>query len=247
VVFLYEPSDEILFSATGSRSFRAPTFDEMFISSASIANSNLSLEKAWTSDAGVNWKPGRFDLKLTGFITHVSDVIDTDPTTLKLENGGTERRKGIEFSARTEVGRNTSYRHLALSAEIAGVSSRRQTPATFNQDLPARMTPRREVLVRIDQILPYKCTLTHEIRYKSERFESDGYQGTRLPPYTVWNMRFKTKFWAADLFADMENVLGVRETDALGGDLSTVGGTGTALAPRPARTFWAGISIRFIN
>jgi len=56
---MYAPTDQIQFSATAARAFRAPNLSQLFITSASIANPDLKLEKGTSYDLGFNFHPNR--------------------------------------------------------------------------------------------------------------------------------------------------------------------------------------------
>jgi vitamin B12 transporter len=223
-------SESWLVSATAGRAFRKPTFNELFSSGAAAPNPTLEPEKSTNYDAGVEWSPAKFfTVRVTGFKTRVSDLI-TISSLSRYENAGREINEGVETEL--SIGNSSSR----ISANWTAQKSQRDTPASAGF-VQSAMTPRSLVNVRYVQALPWALTLTNDVRYQSEQFEFDNRGGRRVAPYYTWNSRFSFKLWQADLYIAVENVTNRRYADTI---LS-------GLAPQPARTFWGGLSIRFLQ
>jgi iron complex outermembrane receptor protein len=64
--------------ASGGYGFRLPTYTDLYYSSpATIGNSNLKPESAWSGEAGADWAPSsRFSLSATGFYSRQHNAID---------------------------------------------------------------------------------------------------------------------------------------------------------------------------
>ncbi len=245
----FHPSSSFLISSNAERSFRAPAFDELFVSSgnARVAG-GAEAEKAWSYDVGLNWKPGPwFHSSLTGFYSQVNDLIHTQPNSVLLTNSGREENRGVETEINVRLGEKTTFRNIELNATWTAQESHRSLAGGGSFSSTA-MTPRHLVFAQLNQHLPGKLTLTNEIQYKSEQYQFDNRFGVRVPPFYVWNLRVKIKILKADLHADIENVTSRRYAEAVN-TFTPVGGSVplTSLLPLPERTYWAGITIRFDN
>lgn len=246
---LYHPCDAFLVSGTATRGFRTPNFDELFLGTTTVLNTNIRPETAWTYDLGIRMgKPDRFQLGVTGYFSRIEDLFQESTTTSTgYLSQGYEENVGAETNIVAEVGKNTKYRHYRLDASWVYQRSRRNFHMGEGLIL-TRMTPRHLVLIRATQILPIRMTLTNEIQYQSEQFELDNDQGLKVPGHYVWNVRFRIRILTAHLHFDVENITQQLYADNIATYTPTGSSTQqTALAPQSARTFWAGISIRFVN
>ncbi len=230
LAFMLTPSDSWLLSATVARNIRRPTFSELFSGGGATANPDLAPEEALNYDAGVEWSPvAWFNVRLTGFSTNVDEAIFINAAN-RFENGAKEQNRGVETEF--SIGGPASR----LSAAWTAQKSERKTPLTAMFEATA-MTPQHMAFVKHEQKLPWALKMTNEVRYQSEQFELDGRNATRIPSYYTWNALFSFKLWQADLFTGVHNVTNRRYADTFL----------TGLAPQPARTFWGGLAIRFIQ
>jgi len=73
----YSPYDDIKLRASCARSFRAPSFTELYYTSpANIGDPELKPENAWTFDAGADYAGHVFDAGVTPFVRFAEDMID---------------------------------------------------------------------------------------------------------------------------------------------------------------------------
>ncbi|MCB4755783.1 MAG: TonB-dependent receptor plug domain-containing protein [Elusimicrobia bacterium] len=251
LVALFSANDDLLFSSTLQRAFRAPTFDELFISTPSslqpTANDRIEAEKAWLYDLGLAWKPSSlFQTQWTGFYSRIDDLLLLQETGL-YDNTGFEENMGMETTLRHRSGEKTKFRNIQLQGSWTVQRGRRTSPSGSRLRETA-MTPRHQFLINLDQFLRHNMTLTNEWRYQSAQYQYDDRSGIKLPSYVVWNIRLKVRILKGDFFAEAGNVLNRHYADNM--VTTTPDGTATpvsALAPQPNRTFSAGFMIRFDN
>jgi len=85
-------------------SFRAPTFNELFLQSGGIApNPDLRPERAWSVDAGISWRAPRVQLSASAFYSGYAQLIlyELNPSANQVKpfNIGTARIWGFELEA----------------------------------------------------------------------------------------------------------------------------------------------------
>jgi iron complex outermembrane receptor protein len=71
-------TNQLKLRASGGYGFRLPTYTDLYYSDpATIGNSKLKAESAWSGEAGVDWAPSsRLSLSATGFYSRQHDSID---------------------------------------------------------------------------------------------------------------------------------------------------------------------------
>lgn len=241
----YATSSEFLLSASAQRAHRVPTTDELYVSSAAISNENLDDEKSANADVGFKWNPGRdFHIKATGFFVRKTDVIRADAAS-RLTNDGEERVNGVETELYMRVGKHDDTRN-DITAQWTAQKSRR-TSSLSAEKLDSAMTPRHLVTARWDKHIPHAMMLTNEIQYQSEQFELDGRAGLRIPSFYVWNARYSLRILAADMYFAINNITRRRYAETIAHYEPAGGGIVSVLSPQPERSYWIGVSIRFIN
>ena len=119
---LYHLSNRIALYASASRSFRAPTLNELYRSFrvgnvSTLANENLRAERASNVEGGVTFGQKRTFLRASGFWTSIDQpvanvTLATTPTliTRQRQNAGKTRSAGIELEGETR------FKSLTLSA-----------------------------------------------------------------------------------------------------------------------------------
>ena len=108
------------------------------------------------------------------------------------------------------------------------------------------MTPHHLVSWSLDQHMPRNMVLTNELRYQSKQYELPGEQGLKLPNFLTWNARFALRILAADMYLAVDNIMNVHYAETFATAPETTGHV-SVLSPQSARTYWTGISIRFLN
>jgi len=245
IALIYAAGDSFSVSASAQRAHRVPSFEELYFSSAVLQNPNLKDEKSVNTDMGLEWKPGAAcDFKTTGFYIRKTNLIAPDASST-WANGGEEHSHGIETEASLQWGEHDETKNI-FSVNWTAQKSRRSLP-TAPAMADSAMSPRHLVDVKWDKHMPRSMTFSNELRYQSEQFELDGGQGVRIPGFYVWNARFSLRILAADMYFAIDNIARRRYAETTGQNPLSGGGTATVLSPQPDRTFWTGVSIRFLN
>ncbi len=117
IAVLYRLSKEVSFYANASKSFRAPTLNELYRgfrvgSVATLANEGLRSERANNFEAGMSASRNRTSVRATGFWTTINGAISnvtlaTTPSliTRQRQNAGRTRSRGVEIEGQRQVGR----------------------------------------------------------------------------------------------------------------------------------------------
>jgi outer membrane cobalamin receptor len=239
----YSPESEWLFSTTVQRSHRVPTFDEFF-STTNARDTALDDEKIYSSDLGAQWKPSdKFDARVGGFYTHVDDVIGQNAA-LDWVNDGTERAMGVETELHWNSRPGNERRYESrLSWTVQHSRTRLDESSAW---VPSAMTPHHLLDVRLDKHMPRNMVFSNELRYQTQQFELPNEQGLKLPHFLIWNTRFALRILAADMYVAVDNIMNVPYAETFATAPETTGNV-SVLSPQPARTYWTGISIRFID
>ena len=242
---IYAPGESFLISATAQRAHRVPNFEELYFSSAVAQNPALNDEKSVNADLGIAWTPSAFfRFKSTAFLINKEDLITPDAAAV-WTNRGTEKARGVETEATVRLGSDMERFHT-FSISWTEQRSRRETTA-FPGDVAAAMSPRTLMTARLEKHMRRAIIVTNEVLYQSEQFELDNRQGLRVPGSYVWNARFSLRILTADLYFSANNITRRRYAETTALAPLPAGGVVSVLSPQPERTFWAGISIRFIN
>lgn len=101
------PQKYLEFFASASRSFRLPTFEELYFQAGYVqGNPKLKPEDAITLDGGVKASLGKANFRLCGFYNRIANIIVFLPSSAFLtraENSGHSTMKGLEVTGRLEV------------------------------------------------------------------------------------------------------------------------------------------------
>lgn len=135
-------------NANVGRSFRFPSFDELYFPNEGFLSGNpdLASEVATEADAGVAYKPRWGRIEAAGFASDIENSIVFAPVsayTIRAENTGRARVRGVEASTRATVTRRLSLdgsytltdAHYAASA--IPLTGRPKYKATLGADLAA--------------------------------------------------------------------------------------------------------------
>jgi len=119
------PDDAIRVRANFARTRRLPDFDELYLNLESLrGNPNLRSERALVWDAGVVVSPGRFNLGLTYFQSHMEDAIYFLPVTSAITEATNLEEfliQGVELELKVkpweplELFTNATFTHAPLS------------------------------------------------------------------------------------------------------------------------------------
>ena len=214
---LIQPNRAISFHAAGSRSFRAPTLNELYRgfrvgNVVTNSNENLRAELATNFEAGAAFRRGYSGFRVTSFFTSIDQTVSNvtlsvTPSliTRQRQNAGTTRTTGIEIDAETRI------KNLEINAGYLFADSRVRefpsNPALVDKLIP--QVPRHQFTFQTR--LPWRTwTFSLQGRASGEQFDDDVNE-FRLEPYFQLDgfvsIKFKEKLSA---FATVENVFNSR-------------------------------------
>jgi len=247
LVTIFSPGPEWIISGSAQKSFLAPTFDELHFSTDNSHNPGLIPETHISYDLGFAFRPnGHFKIGSTGFFKKGKDLILLNPVSHRLANFGRLESEGAETEMEINTGENNKFLNFSTLFNWTCQRSRRSRDngAGF---VATQMTPRHVLDLKLVQHLPKKTNLTNEVKYQSEQFQFDNEEGLRIPSHYVWNIRLQKNILAATIHLVVENVTSRRFTDDVVTFTDQNGMTSSAFVPQPGRTYWAGITIRFLD
>lgn len=241
MVVVYNPIPPLTISGSASKAFRAPTFNELFVSTDNIHNPDLDPERSQNYDLGFLWRSSNtITFGITGFYSRVDDLISLNSIAGKLSNFGFEENMGLETQA------SFSASIFELNGQWTYQRSRR---SIFNGQglVPTALTPHHLIFAQFVQNLPWQIKSIFELQHQSKQFLGDNETGLATPSYTIYNLRFQAQTLRAKVFFEIENLFETQYSDSIATFVPKGGTLSNALIPQPNRTFWTGVSIRFSN
>lgn len=221
VAALYSVNEYASLYASYSRSFRAPTLNELYRAFRvgnilTLANENLSSENADTVEGGLSsgFLRGRIKMRGNVFATFVSDpvvsvTLSTTPTliTRQRQNVGQARTVGFEFDLDyapiTQL--NLSAGYLLADSHVTRFPA---TPVLVGKFLP--QIPRQQLTLQFSYHPQNRFSASVQARVSDGQFEDD-LNTFRLRPYFTMDVmasyRFKRGF---EVFAATENLFNTR-------------------------------------
>ncbi len=216
-------------SGNVSRSFRTPSFQELFfVSTTFTPNPDLKPETAWTYDLGVTHVVSpNHRRSVTVFYTRLKDRIASNTSTNF--NSPRAEMSGVEYESEVRLANWIGRSNYTYQRAIGNSS----TSADYQS---LRLTPRHMANISATWLAPRNWQLTNTLQYVDKQFEFDDNTGRKLPSHTLWNARLAKKVLAAELYAAVDNITDKHYAESFG--------FGT-LNPLPGRTYWGGVTIRF--
>ena len=183
-----EAADWLRFSGSAGRSFRAPTIDDLYLTSGGIypftGNPNLRTEKAWTYDAGFELHADSISFRATYFRANVTDLIQIQPITFNTAvNVGEAHRQGAEIQLNHIVNKYFKDAWNYTYLENLGI------PPGFDHRVVLAFSPRHTVNYKATVTPAKRWTIDSIVRYEDKRFEGNDQTGTKLGSQVVWDMR----------------------------------------------------------
>ncbi len=229
-------TDRWKLSGTAARSFRAPSFDELFPSGALGGNPDLRPETAWTYDLGLGFRPAeKTYINVTGFHTRLRERIA--PAATAYENASRAEISGAEVEAEVQAGPFRQRLNYAYQRAVGGA-------AASGRFVPLRLTPRHIANLQLTWTTARRWSLTSTLQYVHKRFQLDDEQGLVLPSRALWGLRAAKKILGAELYFAADNLLDKRHAEAFGSHPATSAPT---FLPQPGRTLRGGLHIRFTD
>ena len=220
VAALYQINPNFSFVAAYSKSFRAPTLNELYRAFRvgnvlTLANENLESERADTFETGLNYTGFSRKLTLRGnfFIAEVSrPVVSITLTsapnliTRQRQNVGETRSRGLELDAEF-----SPFAKLKFSASYLPVDSRvadfPANPLLIDKFLP--QVARRQLTFQAFYRPQKKLSLSLQGRISDAQFEDD-LNTLRLRPFFTLDVFAAYKFDKFEMFTAVENVFNNR-------------------------------------
>ena len=214
---LYQFTNSFSIFALASKSFRAPTLNELYRSFrvGSVitgANENLRAEKAENFETGASFNQKKFYLRGSFFLTEISQPIAnvtilTSPNliTRQRQNAGKTRAAGAEIEAETRI------KNFAFSAGYLLTDSR-VTEFAANRSLEGLFVPQaaRHQFTFQTNYTKDSWTLAFQGRASSKQFDDD-LNLFRLEPYFQLDAYAARKFKEnLQIFAAVENIFNSR-------------------------------------
>nr|WP_223750672.1 MULTISPECIES: TonB-dependent receptor [unclassified Myxococcus] len=207
------PWDPVTFRASGYRAFRAPTLNELYRpfqvgTVLTAANADLSAERLWGAEAGVEVEPLR---ALTARVTGFWNVLEDPITNVTLpgnagrqrQNLGRARVRGVEASVDWRLSRRWTAL-LAYTFVDPTVTEAPGQPELVGRQLA--QDPRHRGAASLTFEDPRLFTTTVQLRVIGPQFEDDlnerGMGGALVVDAAV----SRRLFWKVDLFAAVENL-----------------------------------------
>lgn len=144
VSMLLQATKNLSFFAVASKSFRAPTLNELYRgfrvgNIVTLSNENLRAEKANNFEAGASFAKDKIYIRGNIFWTEISQPIanvtlSATPNliTRQRQNGGTTKARGLEVEAETKVGNfNFSAGYLLVDSRVTEFSANKSLENLF--------------------------------------------------------------------------------------------------------------------
>jgi outer membrane receptor protein involved in Fe transport len=178
--FLITIGEDVSLYANAARSFRAPTLNELYRafrvgSILTLANENLSAERATNIEGGVNYARRRVSIRASAFHIALDDAVGNitlsstpDLITRRRQNAGKNTSRGLELEAEWRVRRFTvSGGYLFADARVTDFPT---NPQRVNLRVP--QVPRHQYTLQT-RISPGKWTLAAQARGSGSQFDDD--------------------------------------------------------------------------
>ena len=242
LTLMLDPASWLTLSANVGRSRRIPSFTERFYQlNGFTGNPNLVPEKTWTYDVGAQVHTSSTTLRLTGFYTHTDDRITVDPTQTTFINSGLSQQIGVE-------GELTNSWWKLQNRAWASYADSRGEAADGSRVALLRLSPYLSASDTLTCTASARWKMWGRVRYLGNQYDQDNSQGTLIPHHTVYDAELVRRVWSADLFVRVENILDTHYAESTGFDPRLFGTLpGAALAPQLPRSFWAGVTIHFVD
>ncbi len=214
---LFQANEHLSFFAIASKSFRAPTLNELYRgfrvgSVVTLANENLKAEKATNFELGTSFARNRFYVRGNFFFTEIAQAVANvtlnvvpNLITRQRQNAGKTRAAGLEIQTeRRFTDFRVSLGYLLSDSRVADFPSNRTL-----EGLPVPQVARHQFTFQTNY-LRKEWTIALQGRASSAQFDDD-LNTLRLEPY------FQLDFFAArnfkenaQIFFAVENVFNSR-------------------------------------
>lgn len=232
---LLDAADWLQFSASGGRSFRAPTFDErMPVPSENyLGNPNLEPETAWTYDAGFELHESSKSFKANYFLANIQNTIQTfvpqdpaDPqSSLVAVNLDRSRKQGLEVQISHVV--NEYFRDSWNYTYLENLGQ----PAGFDHFVALAYSPRHTANYVATFMPSKKWEIDSTWRYEDARYSGNDNTGTKMGAQVIPDLRLAYEMRQLEIFLGVKDITDKRYEEVPG-------------YPLPGITFYAGVRLR---
>ena len=215
---LFQATDQVYLYFNASRSFRAPTLNELYRgfrvgSVITGPNEDLTAEKANNYETGVSYSGRDFYLRGNFYWTEVFDAVanitvNTTPTLIsrQRQNAGKTRVRGLEIEAETRLEDfSFTFGYLLASARFVDFPL---TPSIEGLRVP--QVPQQQFTFQTRYTNSKKWSFSFQGRVSSQQFDND-LNTLRLEPFFQLDVfaakRFKENW---QIFAGIENIFNSR-------------------------------------
>jgi len=229
-------TDKLNFSLSIGKSFRAPTFDELYWPDTGFIRGNPELkpETSYGYDFGTEYNDETKTIKLTYFRREISDQIrwyPIDPTDLYSpwipSNVDIAISDGLELYLHHDITPKLNY-----TVNWAYVNNILNKKGEEGWQLAA-YSPKNNFNLGLEYYLLKNINFIFSIKYVDKQYSADNEKGIKLPEYTLYNLQFTHMInHFLEYFIKIENITDTRYITRLG-------------YPLPGRIYSTGLKIKF--
>lgn len=242
---VYRPTAEWKFYLSANRSFRTPTFTELYYKSpTNDGNSNLKAEKIMAVNMGAEWTTPALVCSATLFYNHCTDLIDWVKYTAQDDKfhstGFTLDNMGVEAGATLYPSRLwKGFPLRRLQAGFSAINQHRSDKVAIYKSNYALEYLRQKWVVQAEAALYRSLYLSLSLRWQDRKGGYEKYDAATATttlvsysPYAVTDARLWWEFAHGEVYAECNNLF-----DKTYYDLGNVA--------QPGRWLMAGISWKF--
>lgn len=227
---VYDITDKTKLSASAGTAWRAPTFLDLYWprTTWSEGNENLKPEIGITYNCGVEQNIGKATLKLTLYRHEIENLIAWKDVGAKWRPSNVMKAKmqGAEIEIEHKIAENISQ-----SFNLSSLNSEQKGESDTDYKL-SPYTPSYKTNYRLNYAAPFGLSFSPSIEYVSEQYSGAGKTRTKLPAFTLANIRVGYKVKVTEFYFGANNIFDTRYLRI-------------ADYPMPGRTFYAGMDTQF--
>lgn len=232
IVNIYKINDNFKLSSTVGRSFRAPTFNDLYWPDPYMpGNPDLKPETSIGTDFGIEYTLKEILVsKITLFYSDVKNLIEwapidpTDPwSSWTPSNVGKAFSRGVEFEAENKIVKNLTHNLNYTFLESKG----KEEGETYKI---LQYTPKHRLNYCLNYSAPLKLQTKLGVEYTHKQEWKAGTKDKTIPGYTLANLRVSRKILQSEVYFSCENIFDTRYVSREN-------------YPLPGRTFSGGLNL----
>ena len=226
IVNIYKLNDSFKLSSTIGRSFRAPTFNDLYWPDPYMpGNPDLKPETSIGTDFGIEYKlKETLVSKITLFYNDVQDFIQWAPNETGIwtpSNVGKVFSRGVEFEVETSI-----VKKLSQNLNYTFLESMGKETGTYKT---LQYTPKHRLNYGLNYLAPAEIKTKLGVEYTHKQIWED-WKEHKIPGYTLVNLRISRKILQSEVYLSCENIFDKRYLSREN-------------YPLPGRTFSGGINL----